>query len=283
MQADRRLAVQGSQADGSTGGGAGAVFGTPAVVMGLRSEIDVLQDPSLSDDELEIYFMSVTNDGRDIWRSRRAAGTDPWGAASLVAELSTAAQEEDPDLASDGLTIYFSSDRSEGPGVMRLWFSRRAARDEPWGPPETILGLGASRSDVAPSVDRSGLTLVFASMRDNLDFHLFSATRVDSTAAWGLAQELSAVNSEWQDRDPALFDRGNALVFCSRRTGQGRTSDLFHVARSDPTAAFAAVPAAIGELNSDAWEGDPWLSDAGRHIVFVSDRTGTPRIYESWR
>ena len=120
-------------------------------------------------------------------------------------------------------------------------------------------------------------------MRDGADFHLYTTSRPDPAAAWGLAEEIVAANSDWQDRDPALYDQGNALVLCSRRTGQGRTSDLFQITRSDPAVAFTGVPVAIGELNSDAWEGDPWMSEAGRHIVFVSDRTGTPRIYEAWR
>ena len=67
-------------------------------------------------------------------------------------------------------------------------------------------------------------------------------------------------------------------MFASRRTGQGRTSDLFHAIRPDVAAAFADTPAPIAELNTDAWEGDPWLSADGRHLLFMSDRSGTSRI-----
>jgi Tol biopolymer transport system component len=252
------------------------------MVTGLRSQTDDLQDPTLTSDELEIFFLSVTNGMSDIWKSQRATATAPWGAASLVAELSSPSRDEDPSLSRDGLTIYLSSDRVEA-GTMRLWFSRRSARDQPWAPPEQILTLGTSTQDVAATVDASGLRMVFASERDNLNYHLFASVRPDLSAAWGAAESLATVNSEWQDRDPALFNQGNDLVFSSRRTGQGRTSDLFHIARPDPTAAFAGAAVPLPELNSDAWEGDPWLSEDGRHILFVSDRTGTPRIYEARR
>ncbi len=283
MVGDRHLAARGPAPDGGLGGGTGATFGTPVLVTGLRGPGDVLQDPTLSADELELYFMSVTGADANIWSSQRAAATDPWGAASMVAELSTAAREEDPDLAPDGLSVYFSSDRGGEAGAMRLWFARRSARGQPWGPPEELLGLGASREDVAPSVDASGLRLVFASMRDDIQAHLFSAARLSPSVGWGPAEDMTSVNSAFQDRDPAVFAQGGGLVFASRRTGQGRTSDLFLVTRSDAALAFVGPPAAISELNTDAWEGDAWMSQAGNHIVFVSDRTGTPRIYEAWR
>lgn len=274
-----------SDADGRADAGTSAPFGAPVMVAGLRTVADTLQDPTLSSDELELYFMSVTGTNADIWRSQRARATDAWGPASVVTELSGTAQDQDPELArGDGLTIYFSSDRGADTGTMHLWFARRTARNQPWGAPEQITTLGTSRADVAPTVDTAGVRLMFASLRNNNpDYHLFAASRPDVTAPWGSVEEQVAINSDYQDRDPAFFDQGNSLVFASRRTGQGRTSDLFLVKRPDALAAFAGVPSPINELNSDAWEGDAWLSESGGHILFVSDRTGIARIYEAWR
>lgn len=253
------------------------------MVPGLRGVTDDIQDPTLSADQLEIYFASATAGVNDIWRSQRATAGDPWGVSSLVAELSSAEVDEDPELAPDGLTVYLSSDRLAAPGTMRVWVSRRASRDQPWGTPEQVVGLGASSADVAPSVDTAGLMMIFASLRGTTDFHLFSASRPDLSSAWGQVGPLVDINSAWQDRDPAVFNRGLALVLTSRRTGQGRTADLFHVVRSGPADAFAEIPAPITELNTDAWEGDPWVADDGNTIVFVSDRNGTSRIYEARR
>jgi hypothetical protein len=279
LKAERVLAVHG---DGGTGN-TWIPFGTPSMVAGLRSVTDDIQDPTLTADQLEIYFASPTGGVNDIWRSQRATTADPWGLASLVGELSSAEVDEDPELAPDGLTIYLSSDRLGGPGAMRLWFSRRAARDQTWGPPQQVIGLGSSSADVAPSVDSAGLMMIFASLRGTTDFHLFSASRRDPSAPWGQVDELVDVNSAWQDRDPAVFNQGLALVLTSRRTGQGRTADLFHVVRSGPSDPFVEMPAPITELNTDAWEGDPWVSPDGSTIVFVSDRNGTSRIYEARR
>jgi Tol biopolymer transport system component len=125
---------------------------------------------------------------------------------------------------------------------------------------------------------------VFASQRGAAsDLHLYAATRPDASAAWQSAAELTALSSSTRDTDPALFLEGRSLVFASRRTAPGTTSDLFQTARPDVNAAFASRVDPLSDLNTGASEEDPWLSQDGRHILFVSDRDGRRRIYEARR
>jgi Tol biopolymer transport system component len=168
---------------------------------------------------------------------------------------------------------------------VRLYVSRRAARDQPWMPPQPESDLGPSLQDRAPSLDAARLQMVFGSQRGTATVpHLYSATRADEGAAWQNIVELTAINSAWQDLDPALYAAGRALIFASRRTGQGRTADLYRTARADERSPFDVTPVAIDELNTgDSSEGDPWLSEDGRHILFASDRSGRNRIYEARR
>lgn len=259
-----------------------ARFGPPELVAGIRSDNDDVQDPALSADELEMFFTSPTGGINDIWSVRRAAAADPWGAAAPVAELASAQYDEDPELSADGLTIMFASDRA-GDGV-RLYVATRPDRDQPWGAPQPVPGLGTSVLDRAPALGAADLQLVFASQRGTAAVpHLFGTTRTDTAAGWTAAVELTALNSAWQDVDPALFAGGRGLVFASRRTGGGQTSDLFETVRASAAAPFDAAPRALAELNSDFSEGDPWLSEDGRHLLFVSDRNGRSRIYEARR
>ena len=280
LDADRLIAV------GRDGGGVApgwVPFGAPALVAGLRGDDDDVQDPTLTGDELEIYFASSTGGVNDIWSSHRTSATAAWEPSALVTELASTGNDEDPDLSEDGLTIHFASDRA-GDG-MRLYVSRRAARDQPWVAPQLEGDLGASLLDRAPSVDAAQLHMVFASQRGTATVaHLFSATRAEQAAAWQDIIELTAINSAWQDVDPALFAAGRGLVFISRRTGQGRTADLYRTQRADAGTPFEVIPVSIDELNTaDSSEGDPWLSEDGRHIVFASDRSGHNRIYEARR
>jgi hypothetical protein len=270
--------------DGSgTSGDAGSwtPFGTPRMVSGLRSDTDDVQDPSLTFEELEIYFSSPTGGLNDIWVSTRTVASDPWGPSTLVAELSSPQNDEDPEVSVDGLTMLLTSDR--GGSGRRLYVSQRRTRDTPWATPTPVGGLGSSTLDEAPTLDRAELHLAFSSQRGTAsDTHLFAATRPDASAAWQAATELSALNSAWQDTDPALFSDGAGLLFASRRLTKGGTTDLFQAARSDASSPFATL-APIGELNTASSEEDPWMSQDGKHIVFVSDRDGPMRIYEAWR
>lgn len=258
-------------------------FGTPQPVAGLRTEQDGVQDPSLTADELEIFFTSPNGGTNDIWTSRRASADAAWETSVQVPELSSSGNDQDASVSPDGLTIYLASDRA-GAG-MRLYVAERAARDQPWSAPRSVGDLGASAEDVAPTLDAGALQMLFASSRNGAaDVHLYATARASVNDAWAAPVALTAINSDQQDRDPALYDGGRGLVFASRRTDQGRTSDLFETRRASADADFAATPARIDELSTvENWEGDPWLSEDGRHIYFVSDQTGLSRIYEARR
>jgi hypothetical protein len=274
-----------SIADGNPGDGgqSGMPFGSAQPVTGLRSDTDEVQDPSLTFEETEIYFASPTGGQSDIWVSRRAVASDPWGPSTLVAELSSPQNDEDPEVSVDGLIMYLSSDR--GGDGRRLYATRRRTRDTPWEMPARVDGLGSSTLDKAPALDRGQLYLVFASPRGPASVpHLFAAMRPDASAAWQSAAEITALSSAWEDTDPALFSDGRALLFASRRLTQGRTADLFEAARSNVSSPFASSLAPVSELNTpDYAEEDPWVSQNGRHIFFVSDRSGRRRIYEASR
>ncbi|MES1172410.1 MAG: hypothetical protein ABUL77_04160 [Bacteroidota bacterium] len=273
---------EGDAGGGGAGGvaGAGGPFGAPTPFAGLLDPTDLVQDPSLSPDELEIYFAAVKNGTYDIWMSARPAVGQPWRAAVPVAELSTASDDYEPDLSADGLTLHFSSDRPNT-SPFRIWVSHRGSRSDPWGVPQPV-DLGMSRSDRGPTMDARGLTLVFVSEPSQVDLELYLATRSSPTAAWGPPRSLDEINSPAFDWDPGLFRGGLGLVFASRRDRLNDASHLYETSRSSEGSRFSP-PRPLVELNGARSEGDPWLSDDGRHIVFASERTGVSRLYEAWR
>jgi hypothetical protein len=264
------------------GGNGWTPFGMPQLVPGLRSDTDVVEDPALTFEELELYFVSPTGGLNDIWVSRRTVTTDPWGPSTLVAELSSPQNDEDPEVSVVGLFIFFTSDR--GGDGRHIYMSQRRTRDTPWEMPVRVDGLGSSSLDAAPALDRAQLILVFGSQRATATVaHLFSTTR-DPGGPWQTPMAITALASAWEDTDPALFADGRALLFASRRLTQGGAADLFQAARADVSAPFASSLAPITELNSaGAQDEDPWMSQDGRHILFVSDRGGRKRIYEAFR
>jgi Tol biopolymer transport system component len=236
----------------------------------------------MTSEELELYFSSASGGQNDIWVARRNLTSDPWGSGALVAELSSPQNDQDPEVSVDGLNMFLSSDR--GGDGMHLYVARRRTRDTPWEQPVRVDGLGSAAFDVAPAVDRAQLYLVFASQRGAAaDLHLFAATRPDSSAAWQFAGELTALSSTSRDTDPALFAQGRSLIFASLRTAPSGKTDLFQTSRPDVSSPFASSVDPISDLDTSASEEDPWVSQDGRHILFVSDRNGRSRIYEAWR
>lgn len=87
----------------------------------------------------QLYFnrnpQPVAGSG-DIYVSEQLADGS-WGAATLVAELSTAFTDQRPSVAHNGLDIYFHSDRT-GSGGMDLWVSTRESVLVPWSPPVNV-------------------------------------------------------------------------------------------------------------------------------------------------
>jgi Tol biopolymer transport system component len=278
MKADRLVAVQ---LDASS---RWAPFSAPTLATGLVSVLTNVHGPSMPADEQEIFLSvdlgSVSGTGADIYTSTRASSASPWNPAVIVNELSSAGNDVDPDVSTDGLTLYLSSDRA-GAGN-RLYVSHRIAKGQPWGAPQEMLGLGATTSDIGPSVEPDGLFMAFA--RGTADIGLYSATRTDPNGAWVTVVEMSSINSGLQDENPAIFDQSLSLVWSSRRTNNGQTSDLFQISRSATSVPFAGSPIPLAPLNTPSWEGDPWVSQDGHHIMFVSDRNaGISQIFEAWR
>src|SRR5712692_5439683 len=75
-------------------------------------------------------------------------------------------------LSKDGVSLYFASNRLEGPGDANLdqniWVSERACADDscPWGTPVSLGStVNSSVSDFAPALSRDGHRLFFASNR----------------------------------------------------------------------------------------------------------------------
>ncbi|MGB8299171.1 MAG: hypothetical protein WCG85_27380 [Polyangia bacterium] len=102
MKADRVVAIQMAVQTDAGGDEAAewAPFSAPTLVSGLTSDYIYEHHPSLTGDELEIYFSSSeTGANFQIWSSTRTTTNAPWNAGSIVAELSSSGTNEDPDIS----------------------------------------------------------------------------------------------------------------------------------------------------------------------------------------
>ena len=254
-------------------------FGTPSLHPAFTNAGASQADPTLTADELELYFSSNPNTDWDIWLVQRKSSAAPWGTPAKVDELSSASLDETPEVSADGLTIYLASDRAGGVVAgEHLWVSHRATRTDAWPQPVPVTDFTGGDADISPSLQRDQLMMVFASQHGG-DWDLYMTTRRSTADRWGPPTALTQLNSTAYDWDPAVYRAGNSIVFASRRLNT--LNSLFHATRGSAAEYFSA-PQLASEFDVLGNAADPWLSDDGSHIVFDS-RGGPSRIYEAWR
>ena len=245
-------------------------FNAPVVVAELTSTGGE-DDPTLTGDELEIYFQSTRGGSSRIWRSVRATKTAPWPTPEPVSELDGSPWNT-PELSRDGLrmTLELNAD---------IYITSRADRTSPWRSPVLVQELTTTSNEsgaveflsgtgIALASDRPGgnsLGDVWETFRDPVDCTLTTAR---------VAAGVAPTTNVW------MRDDGLVLVF----PGPGATGagDLGFATRASLDGSFGPY-VELTTLNSGGVDDDPWLDDAMTSIYFMSARTGQVLIYHATR
>jgi Tol biopolymer transport system component len=198
----------------------------------VRTTIPVL-DPAhesidcFSYDGLEMYIESDRPGGYgswDLWVLRRASIDEDWGPPeNLGSVFNTAKIDAGASISADGLTLYFSSDRSGGYGSADIYMTTRATKDDLWGPAVNMgLKVNSSASDGCPWISADGLELYFASYLrpggyGNSDIYV--TRRATQNDPWGDAVNIGpVVNSPFEERGSSLSPDGLLLIFAEPST-----------------------------------------------------------------
>ena len=258
-------------------------FGTPRweqpTVVALPFAEASDDDPSLTEDELELYFNSARGTGNpDIWVATRATPTSAWNIPLRVIQLSSAANETTPEVSPDGLTIYFASDRIGGSVGYDIWKSTRPNRSSLWGTPVFVAELSSVATDTAGgTADDLHIAISYTPPNEAPQVALSQrATIVDPWSPIVLADEL---NTPSHEGSVLLSPDLHWIYFDSNRTGN---MDLYGAYREDITQPFGP-PMPLPGVNSALEDADPWISPDGRHCMFVSNRGGITQIWEARR
>jgi Tol biopolymer transport system component len=241
-------------------------------------------DPTITADGLEIYFASQRFGTRDIFVATRDALADPWGPPSRVAELSTSAHEDSPNITPDGLVMLLSSDRPGGPGTGDIYITSRTDRTSPWQPPQLVTELSTPAHEKGASFASTRLEVfLHAELADGSGSRdLYRATRASLSSPFSAPVNVTEVNSAAYDGNPMVAGGDLALWFDSERPGGPGGRDLYLAIRASRSEPFGP-PEVITELSTAAAESDLWISEDMRWIVFASDRSGNTDLYEARR
>jgi hypothetical protein len=120
-------------------------------------------------------------------------------------------------LSSDGLELYFGSNREGGHGSVDIWVSTRETTEDEWGSPENLGPVvNSSNEDMGVSLSTDGLELYFQSWRSNGlgRGDIWVTKRAARGEPWSEPINLGpTVNSELDEYNPCLSADGLELYF----------------------------------------------------------------------
>ena len=251
-------------------------FGQPHLIPQFSSALPEAE-PSVTGDGLELVFrrrLPPAND--DLFLSTRSTIADAWGDPVPMTELNTANAEGAPGIASDGLTLWFSSNRPGGIGAIDIYVTTRRDRASSWSMPLPVVEVDTTANDTKPCVSSDGLVMFL----DNAaPLHQIKRSKRESpTSPWSFPELVSELDLAELEGGAQPFS-SLELVFSATLGGQW---DIFHARRASPPEPYTVLEPMI-ELNTAFTEFDPWVSLDGHMVVFGSTRSGNEELYEATR
>lgn len=193
----------------------GAPFGAPTMLDDGLSELRSTT-PFLSADQLRIVFTSDNNGSADLWKGQRFEPNTSFGSVEAIAELNTEFDEARPWLSSDGLTIYFESNRNKATGY-DIWQAKRKGIDETFSTPTQLAGVNTALIEGSPSFTADNLHLFYLSETNDSPGKrkLFEARRPGSEQDFEPGTLIESLASYEMNGYASISSDGREVVFSS--------------------------------------------------------------------
>jgi Tol biopolymer transport system component len=196
-----------------------------------------------------------------------------WGTPIVVpGASSTANNEDDPTLSSDGLELYYAV---QVPGNPKdLYVMKRASKTAAFGTPAALIGFNTlAGSEESPRLAYDDLTIYFGR-----DGDIYKATRASTSAAWSAPSLVTGVSTPMYEKWLAVCGDGtHIMVSRDNGTAMAPNPELFEGTFADGAATVATV------LDSIAAETSTFVSKDCLSVMYASNRSGQTQIYTSTR
>jgi len=198
---------------------------------------------------------------------------------NLGPNINSSSVEIDPSISADGLELFFESRRPGGHGPADIYVSRRASKDDPWGPCTNIgAPVNTAHYAQAPSISADGLTLFFSAYNRPGGYgsdDLWVTTRKTKDDPWEEPVNLGAtVNTSTYDWMPSISADGLVLFFMSGRAGGFGGNDLWFTSRATKNDPWGSPVNLGAPINSSLNEAFPDISADGRMLFFSDHMLG---------
>ncbi|HWA98804.1 MAG TPA: protein kinase [Pirellulales bacterium] len=245
--------------------------------------------PAISGDGLTLVYVSVKagglGSGYDLWMADRESIDEPFGEPqNLGPGVNSAANDMNPNLSPDALTLTFASERA-GKNI-DLFMATRRSRNEPFGAATALTEFNSTAHDHFCALSGDGRFAIIATGREGgMGLNdLWQATRPKASVAFSDPAPLGIpVNSENDETAPWLSLDGSVLLLMRKELGTAN-SDLYLAVRS-PRSGWFNEPTLVGPPISqpDTPETQSSVTSDGRLMFFSSMRPGGVGGYDIWQ
>jgi len=242
-----------------------------------------------SPDELTFYF---SNDrpggygGVDLYVSTRSTTNDPWGEPeNLGPVVNSPSDEFNAIITSDGLELYFCSNRPGGYGSNDIWMTKRETKDGPWSQPVALdpPSNGPTNAWSLQSISSDDLEMFFVSGNIPGGYggqDIWTIKRATRESPWGAPVNAGPnVNSGEWDNSPVLLPDDLTLIFSSARLGGFSTEtfwdlELWMARRETKDSPWGQAVNLGSTINTEYCEMGSLISADGRMLYFSYHSSG---------
>jgi len=232
---------------------------------------------SISSDGLSLYFGSDRPCGsgsHDLWVTTRQTKEGAWGTpTNLGQKVNSSAEDSDPKISADGLSLYFCSKRPGGRGGLDLWVTTRPTKEAAWNTPVNLGStINTEYGEDACHITPDGLALYFDSDRPGGQggWDIWVATRPSVNDPWTAPVNLGTpVNGPYSDGEPSISADGRVLFMTSNRPGGCGGMDIWMAQRRQPDDPWDTPTNPGYAVNWDASDVTSALSSDGSTLYFA--------------
>ncbi len=237
--------------------------------------------PIQSRDGRRLYMASNRPGGKgglDIWVSRRASASDPWGApVNLPESINSASDDFCPTPVGKNGLFFVSRRVVEGVtcGLGDIYFARRNPKHG-WGEPRHLAcapaGPNSALDEQGPSSIQGRLYFSRSSAVVPGDLYV---SRKNGRMSFGAATPIAELNDAGaNDIQPNVRKDGREIVFSSNRAGGLGGQDIWSATRASVADPWSAPVNLGSNVNTALGESRPALSWDAQQLLF--GRAGPP-------
>ncbi len=116
----------------------------------------------------------------DVYAATRASPTSAFEPPTLVPELSSPQDDSATFISTDGLAMYFASDRPGSMGCLDIFVATRQSPTDPFSSPVPVTELNSAECEDDPSISADGCEVWFSSTRGGAGYEIYRAARTPS-------------------------------------------------------------------------------------------------------